>query len=237
MSTLYQSLAIILPVSGAIGFILLMVILYRGQICAGQRSRLSQQFATLWSLTTLGALSAIADHQFQQLSTYLILLSVIVGWSLSIKQFRLAGKRSLTEHYWWIAGTPLILASLFILYHWPAISLIGLLSGSALTHWLLVRGGHRLHAFDRILPMIGIIILALFVCLHAFQIWHYGHQPLLPQLTTIFIQMVSFALAGLFIWLLPLFRSMQPTAGQLAATNLCLVIAAVITTRLLYLLG
>lgn len=237
MSTLYASLVIILPLSGAFSFLLMMLLLHQGEICPGQRSRMSQQMATLWSLTALATLSAFASFQWQQPTTYLLLLTTLIGLALSIKQTRLAGKRALTNKVWWYAGIPLLIASVWIALRSPWSIPVSMLSALAITHWLIVRAAHRLKAFDKLLPLGGIIMLAITVCLSALQIWFSYGLVDMAQVTSIFIRLVSFALAGVLIWLLPQLRNMEPTAGQLAATSLCLVIAAVTSTQLTFLLN
>lgn len=236
MSTLYQSLAIILAPTAAYSFLLLMLVHYKGQICAGQRSRLSQQFATLWSLSSLGLVSTLVAERHAWAIITLLGLSVVIGWILSIRQLRLAGKRTLDTRIWWLSGAPLILASLIISITHPYSILAMLLAALAVTHWIMVKAKHRLSAFDRILPICAIAVLALTVCLCALQIYQYGEQPLLSELTRKFIHLVGFSLAGMLIWLLPLLKDMEPTAGQLGATSLSLIIAGIAVTELQFLL-
>ncbi|MFM2484490.1 hypothetical protein [Celerinatantimonas yamalensis] len=236
MSTLYQSLAIILPITCAFSFLLMMIILAKGELCAGQRSRLSQQFSTLWSLSSLGLVSAITAHKTAVIAVVILALSVLLGWCLSIKQLRLAGKRAISLKLWWLSGAPLLISALIIVATHLFSAFAALLSALALTHWLMVKANHRLKVFDKLLPLAGVGILALMVCIYALQIWQYGHQPLLAQLTRTFIHMVGFALAGLLIWLLPALRNMEPTAGQLGATSLSLIIAGISVTELQFLL-
>ncbi|CAG9297691.1 hypothetical protein [Celerinatantimonas diazotrophica] len=236
MSTLYQSLAIILAPTAAYSFLLLMLVHYRGQICAGQRSRLSQQFGTLWSLSSLGLVSTIVAQRHAWLIIILLTVSVLCGWILSIKQLRLANKRTLDTRIWWLSGAPLIAAALIISAHHRYSILAMLLAALAVTHWIMVKAKHRLSAFDRILPICAIAVLALTVCLCALQIYQYGEQPLLAALTHKFIHLVGFSLAGMLIWLLPLLKDMEPTAGQLGATSLSLIIAGIAVTELQFLL-
>ncbi|CAG8998546.1 MAG: hypothetical protein CENE_00497 [Candidatus Celerinatantimonas neptuna] len=236
MSTLYQSLTIILPLICAFSFLLMMLVLIKGELCHGQRSRLSQQFVTLWSFASLALVSAISSKTLPLIATITLSLTIITGWWLSYRQFQLKIKHSVKCSAWWYPGIPLLITAVILTIRHPYTLLASCLASVVITHWLMVKAEHQLKTFNRLLPFIGIILFALLVGLHTLQIWLYGSGPLPNHLTHTFIYMIAFALTGLFMWLLPLLRNMDPIAGQLAAASLCFVIVAIKVTELQFLL-
>ena len=236
MSTLYQSLAIILPQACAFSFLLLMLILCKGQICSGQRSRLHLQFGSLWSLSSLGLVSMIASGTPSLAAIILLSLSVIAGWILSIKALRLEGKRIFKRAYWWLSGAPLlVVVGLMSVVHYPAL-LASFIAALAITHWVMLKAAHRLNSFDRLLPLTALVFFILSLGLYISQMWGIESPVLIGALQTKFIYVVAFSAIGMLLWLLPAFRQMEPTAAQLGATSLSLVIAAIKVTELQFML-
>lgn len=236
MSTLYQSLTIILPLTCSFSFLWMMLVLIKGELCHGQRSRLSQQFVTLWSFVSLALVSAIASKTEPLIATITLSLTIIAGWWLSYRQFQLKSKRAIKCSTWWYPGIPLLITAVILAIQHPYSLIASALAAVVVTHWLMVKAEHRLNAFNRLFPFIGVILFALLVGLHTLQIWLYGNGPLLGDLTHTFIYMIAFAFIGLFMWLLPLLRNMEPIAGQLAAATLCFIIVAIKVTELQFLL-
>ena len=97
------------PLTGlmALGaLIALGIVLWRGDICPGQRSRITQQLFSIWVITALSLMLAVEAKA----ASWLIWSgggALVLGVGLSLAQSRLEGKRSVPSTLLWLPALPL----------------------------------------------------------------------------------------------------------------------------------
>jgi hypothetical protein len=216
MPSLYTTLFVSLVSCSALAFLVLMLVLHKGELCPGQTGRIQRQLSTLVSFITLAGLSGIESQQATWLLG-LVFASALIGWVLTYKINKLKHKRSLNLNYWWLMGTPLLLASVVVLLQ-HSISIFSFMAcAAAIAHWLMVKAKHRLTSFDKLLPFAG---LAAAMCsLVAVCVYLVLNQTLLEQGDTVkhFVVMSSLLLLATLLWLFPQLKKTAPPAPLLLA--------------------
>ncbi|WP_026959695.1 hypothetical protein [Aliagarivorans taiwanensis] len=219
MLNLYPSLFVALSGSAAVAFLLQMVVLRHGELCAGQRARVQGQFTTITSCATLGALCAFeAGQAFWQ--TGLLIVAAVMGWGMSWKLSKLRIKQSLDQNWWWLLGAPLCLNALAVVVANPFLLFAFALSGASLGHWLLVKAKHRLSAFDKILPFAGILFGMLSMSSAALALWLGADRAAMAEYQQGFMIFAVLLLSSVLLWLLPMFRDIKPAASALVVVML-----------------
>ena len=136
--------------------IALGIVLWRGDLCPGQRSRITNQLFSIWVITGLSLMLGIEAG----VTGWLIWCggaALILGIVLSLAQSRLEGKRAIPASLLWLPAMPLALYGLGLLQiqGWLNGALQMVLLGSAFAHLMLLRARHRLQAFNLLLPLAG----------------------------------------------------------------------------------
>lgn len=134
------------------------LVLWRGDLCPGQRSRITTQIFSVWVITGLSLMLAIEAG----IEGWLIWsggAALILGVVLSLAQSRLEGKRAIPASLLWLPALPLALygAGLLQIQGWLGGLLQMVLLGSAFAHLMLLRARHRLQAFNLLLPLAGLV--------------------------------------------------------------------------------
>ncbi|HEH9402006.1 TPA: hypothetical protein SIA35_004115 [Aeromonas sobria] len=222
------------PLTGlmALGaLIALGIVLWRGDICPGQRARVNQQLFSVWVITALSLMLAIEAKA----ASWLVWsggASLVLGVVLSLLQSRLEGKRSIPSALLWLPGMPLALYGVGLLQVQGWIS--GLLQmtmlGAAFAHLMLLRARHRLTAFNTLLPLAGlagaIISLIWLAVLVAWQGGAANLDALIPAVLT----QAGLLVVSLLLWFSPLYLQRE-TAPVVVSTALCgLLIAQIAAT-------
>ncbi len=216
MPNLYATLFISLVSCSALSFLMLILVLHKGQLCRGQHSRIQRQLATLVSFVSLAGLSGFESQQNSYLVA-LVFASALIGWFLCYRLNKLKQKRSLTLKYWWIMAAPLLLAALWVLIQHSLWLFSFIACSGAIAHWLLVKAKHRLSSFDKLLPLIGLATAMLsLICVCGYLMLN---PALLEQTTTVkqFVIMSVSLLVATLLWLSPQFYQTAPPAPLLLA--------------------
>ena len=226
------------PLTGlmALGaLIALGLVLWRGDLCPGQRSRIMAQLFSIWVITGLSLMLAIEAGMSGWLP-WSGGAALILGIALSLAQSRLEGKRAIPSSLLWLPAMPLALygVGLLQIQGWLSGVLQMILLGSAFAHLILLRARHRLQAFNTLLPMAGLIaaILSLLwlAVLVGLQDNIEGLDALIPGVLT----QAGLLIAALLLWFSPLYRQ-QETAPVVVSTTLCgLIIAQIAATSVLH---
>ncbi|WP_432452214.1 MULTISPECIES: hypothetical protein [unclassified Agarivorans] len=214
MPSVYSTLFFSLISCASLAFLLLMLVLYKGQLCPGQTGRIQRQLGTLVSLITLAALSSIESQQSSWLSA-LILVAAFAGWALLFQLNKLKHKRSLKLKLWWFMGIPMLAAGLVVLNQQPLFLFTYLVCATALAHWLMVKAKHRLSQFDKVLPCLGIVsamLSILCLCVYLLAMPQLSQDP--QQIKQFVIVAILLTLAVL-LWLAPQFKKQSPPASLL----------------------
>ncbi|MGL5040451.1 MAG: hypothetical protein ACRC6D_10185 [Aeromonas sp.] len=229
------------PLTGlmALGaLIALGIVLWRGDLCAGQRARISQQIFSIWVITALSLMLASAAQAASWL-LYCGGTSLLLGVGLSLAQSRLEGKRSLPAVLLWLPALPLAAYGVGLLQvqGWISGLLQMVILGAAFAHLMLLRARHRLQAFNLLLPLAGLLgTIASLIWLVILLAW----QPesvtpaqadaLIPAVLT----EVSLLVASLLLWFSPIYLQCD-TAPVVVSTTLCgLLIAQIAATSVLH---
>lgn len=226
------------PLTGlmALGaLIALGLVLWRGDLCPGQRSRITTQLFSIWVITGLSLMLAMEAG----MNGWLIWCggaAMILGIVLSLAQSRLEGKRAIPSSLLWLPAMPLALYGLGLLQiqGWLSGALQMVLLGSAFAHLMLLRARHRLQAFNTLLPMAGLIAAILSLIWLAVLVGWQGHGASLDALIPGVLTQAGLLIAALLLWFSPLYRQ-QETAPVVVSTTLCgLIIAQIAATSVLH---
>lgn len=226
------------PLTGlmALGaLIALGIVLWRGDICPGQRSRISQQLFSIWVITALSLMLAVEAKA----ASWLIWsggVALVLGVGLSLAQSRLEGKRSVPSTLLWLPALPLAVYGfgLLQLQGWVSGLLQMAMLGAAFAHLMLLRARHRLKAFNTLLPLAGLAgAMASLIWLAVLVGWQgssAGLDPLIPGVVT----QAGLLVAALLLWFSPIYRQ-QETAPVVVSVTLCgLIIAQIAATSVLH---
>lgn len=226
------------PLTGlmALGaLIALGLVLWRGDLCPGQRSRITTQLFSIWVITGLSLMLAMEAG----MKGWLIWCggaAMILGIVLSLAQSRLEGKRAIPSSLLWLPAMPLALYGLGLLQiqGWLSGALQMVLLGSAFAHLMLLRARHRLQAFNTLLPMAGLVAAILSLIWLAVLVGWQGHGASLDALIPGVLTQAGLLIAALLLWFSPLYRQ-QETAPVVVSTTLCgLIIAQIAATSVLH---
>jgi hypothetical protein len=226
------------PLTGlmALGaLIALGLVLWRGDLCPGQRSRITTQLFSIWVITGLSLMLAM-EAGMKGWLTWCGGAAMILGIVLSLAQSRLEGKRAIPSSLLWLPAMPLALYGLGLLQiqGWLSGALQMVLLGSAFAHLMLLRARHRLQAFNTLLPMAGLIAAILSLIWLAVLVGWQGHGASLDALIPGVLTQAGLLIAALLLWFSPLYRQ-QETAPVVVSTTLCgLIIAQIAATSVLH---
>ncbi|MBS4702389.1 hypothetical protein [Aeromonas veronii] len=227
------------PLTGlmALGaLIALGIVLWRGDICPGQRSRITQQLFSIWVITALSLMLAVEAKA----ASWLIWsggAALVLGVGLSLAQSRLEGKRSVPSTLLWLPALPLALygIGLLQLQGWVSGLLQMAMLGAAFAHLMLLRARHRLKAFNTLLPLVGLVgAMASLVWLAVLVVWQGGEANLDDALIPAVVIQAALLVASLLLWFSPLYLQ-RDTAPVVVSTSLCgLLIAQIAATSVLH---
>ena len=214
-------------------FGLLLWVLRNGDLCPGQRRRISDGLLSAWAVFGLALMLGVEATVPAPL-LWLGGAALVTGLGTVLYQARLQGKRSLPLSW----HTPaLVLAGLFgvwiMFMMGPAALLAAGAGGCVFTHLIMVRAKHRLQAFNMLLPLVGIAsaigwLLVLLIQTLLATNTALDAQPDMSPLIVPFVQMSAAILLGAIIWLLPMLRKEQTTPPVIAVAAL-LILGALTT--------
>lgn len=215
-----------LALTAVVALCLLLWVLAKGDLCPGQRRRISDGLLSGWAVFGLAVMLG-ADAASVSWVTLLGGVSFVVGVAALLYQGRLAGKRSLSLS-WHVPG--LLLALLYgvfvVISHGPTLLLAGGAGGCIFAHLIMVRAKHRLTAFNTLLPLVGIAFAIGWLLLLVIQAYLVDAQgDITTNLIRPFVQMSVAILLGALLWLLPLFRQ-EATSPPLLAVAALLIIGS-----------
>lgn len=226
------------PLTGlmALGaLIALGLVLWRGDLCPGQRSRITTQIFSVWVITALSLMLAVEAKA----ADWLIWsggAALILGVVLSLAQSRLEGKRAIPATLFWLPAVPLLVYGIGLLQiqGWLGGLLQMVLLGAAFAHLMLLRARHRLQAFNTLLPLAGLVAAILSLLWLAVLVGGQGSGAGLDALIPGVLTQAALLIAALLLWFSPLYRQ-QETAPVVVSTALCgLIIAQIAATSVLH---
>ncbi|WP_324014012.1 hypothetical protein [Aeromonas hydrophila] len=226
------------PLTGlmALGaLIALGLVLWRGDLCPGQRSRITTQLFSVWVITGLSLMLAVEAKAADWL-IWSGAAALILGVVLSLAQSRLEGKRAIPATLFWLPAMPLLVYGIGLLQiqGWLGGLLQMVLLGAAFAHLMLLRARHRLQAFNTLLPLAGLVAAILSLLWLAVLVGWQGNDASLDALIPGVLTQAALLIAALLLWFSPLYRQ-QETAPVVVSTALCgLIIAQLAATSVLH---
>ncbi|EMN4465570.1 MULTISPECIES: hypothetical protein [Aeromonas] len=226
------------PLTGlmALGaLIALGLVLWRGDLCPGQRSRITTQLFSVWVITGLSLMLAVEAKAADWL-IWSGAAALILGVVLSLAQSRLEGKRAIPATLFWLPAMPLLVYGIGLLQiqGWLGGLLQMVLLGAAFAHLMLLRARHRLQAFNTLLPLAGLVAAILSLLWLAVLVGWQGNGASLDALIPAVLTQAALLIAALLLWFSPLYRQ-QETAPVVVSTALCgLIIAQLAATSVLH---
>lgn len=226
------------PLTGlmALGaLIALGIVLWRGDICPGQRSRITAQLFSIWVITGLSLMLAVEAR----VASWLIWsggAALILGIVLSLAQSRLEGKRAIPSTLLWLPAMPLLVygVGLLQIQGWLSGLLQMTLLGAAFAHLMLLRARHRLQAFNLLLPLAGLVAAILSLLWLAVLVGWQGSGAELDALIPGVLTQAILLIAALLLWFSPIYQQRE-TAPVVVSTALCgLIIAQLAATSVLH---
>ncbi|MGL5070029.1 MAG: hypothetical protein ACRC61_02050 [Aeromonas salmonicida] len=229
------------PLTGlmALGaLIALGIVLWRGDLCPGQRSRITAQLFSIWVITGLSLMLAVEA----KVASWLVWsggAALILGIVLSLAQSRLEGKRAIPSTLLWLPAMPLLVygVGLLQIQGWLSGLLQMTLLGAAFAHLMLLRARHRLQAFNLLLPLAGLVaamLSLLWLAVLAVLVGWQGNGAELDALIPGVLTQAILLIAALLLWFSPIYLQKE-TAPVVVSTALCgLVIAQIAATSVLH---
>ncbi|WP_375058222.1 hypothetical protein [Zobellella sp. DQSA1] len=202
---------------------LLLWILRNGDLCPGQRRRISDGMLSTWAVFGLALMLGVEAGAPRPL-LWLGGLALVAGLGTVLYQARLQGKRSLGLSWHYPALGLAVLYGLWL--GWlmgPVWALLAAGTGGCVfAHLIMVRARHRLQAFNILLPLAGSVfgilwLLALLV--RAIGIDEQQLQPLVMP----FVQVSGAVLFGALVWFAPLLRKEQTKPPVIAVAALLMI--------------
>ena len=223
---------IVFPVLALMPFCALAIIcciLKYGQLCPGQHSRIQSELITVWTIMFV----AIMMGAESTISTWILVVGGIgggYGILLSIWQGKLPNKKAIPDKAIYFSMLPLSIFSLGVLFSQttPFIVLPMLIAGSALAHLLLVKAKHRLQAFNKILPVTGVVASIVSLLWLSLLIAGGSEAMLSEDVVNNLCWFIGFLVMALALWLLPLFSSNPQSYTLLGVATFLLLISQVL---------
>lgn len=216
---LYAPLA--LTAVAALG--LLIWVLRNGDLCPGQRRRISDGLLSAWAVFGLALMLGVEAGAPRPL-LWLGGLALAAGLGSVLYQARLQGKRSLGLSWHYPALGLAVLYGLWL--GWlmgPGWALLAAgCGGCVFAHLIMVRARHRLQAFNTLLPLAGSLfgicwLLALLVRTLGLD------EAQLQGLVMSFVQVSAAVLIGALVWFAPLLSKEQTKPPVIAVAALLMI--------------
>ncbi|GHA22212.1 hypothetical protein [Oceanisphaera arctica] len=209
---------------------LLLWVLRNGDLCPGQRRRISDGLLSTWAVFGLALMLGVEAAVPAPL-LWLGGLALSAGLGSVLYQARLQGKRSLPLSWHTPALALAVLYGIWIMtIMGPAALLAAGAGGCVFAHLIMVRAKHRLQAFNTLLPLVGIASAVgwLLLLLVQAMVASSAAQADMSHLIVPFGQMSAAILLGAITWLLPLMRKEQ-TRPPVIAVAVLLILGALTT--------
>lgn len=219
-------LLVLMPVAAGL---FLALVLSKGEVCPGQRKRITENMISIWSVLALGLMMGIEKY-----ATTAILITgftaVIIGILLNVMQSKLEGKRAIPSTWLRLPISLSAVTGLLLLWQQqqPLLLLEAVLLGAVFAHVALLRARHRLQAFNTILPIVGIAAGILLMLGLLLQAWLHATPEVLISVQDFVIYRAIILLIALGLWTTPLYKKQAYTPQIVSITTVLLLFSEVI---------
>jgi len=237
-TSFYNIVVPILGLAPVFSLAIICLILKYGQLCPGQHSRIQGELITIWTVVFVSIMMAVET----QLPLFVLIVGVIggvYGMLLSIWQGKLPNKRAIPDAAIYGALFPLGIYAVGVLYHQQNFFIIlpTIVTGSVLAQLLLVKAKHRLEAFNRILPAVGVAISVISLGILAYLLLSQPDMAILEFLLNNLYWFFGFLIVGLILWLLPLFSGDAQSYTLLGVATFLILISQILLYEVVVIIG
>ncbi|SQD79355.1 hypothetical protein [Moritella yayanosii] len=217
---------VMMPIAAAC---FLALVLTKGEICPGQRKRITENMISVWAVLALGLMIGVEVY-----ATTLTLIvggiAVFIGIMQNLIQSRLQGKRSIPSTWLRLPIALAVITGLLVLWQQQQALLLleAVLLGAVFAHVILLRAKHRLQAFNVILPVVGIASsVLLMVGLLVVASMHADSSNMMVIQEFVIYRAVILLLA-LAVWTIPLYTKQEYSPNLVSLTTVLLLFSEVI---------
>lgn len=209
---------------------LLALVLSKGEVCPGQRKRITENMISIWAVLALGLMLGV--ESYANTATLIVGgIAVIFGILLNLLQARLEGKRAIPSSWLRLPIGLAGITGLLVLWQQQQLMLLleSLLLGAVFAHVILLRSKHRLEAFNTLLPVMGIVVGILLMLGLLLNSWLYAEPEQLSILQDFVIYRAVLLLLALGLWTTPLYSKTPFTPQLVSITTVLLLFSEVIS--------
>lgn len=223
---------IVVPILGLAPFFALSIIcliLKYGQLCPGQHSRIQGELITIWTVLIVSMMMA-AETNLPMPVLVIGAIGGAYGILLSIWQGKLPNKRAIPDNAIYGALLPLGIYAVGVLMNQASVFIIlpMIVTGAILAQLILVKAKHRLEAFNKILPVMGVIVSVISLAILAFLLITLADAALLDVVINKLYWFFGFLVFGLALWLLPMFSGDPQSYTLLGVATFLILISQIL---------
>ena len=205
------------------------LVLSKGEVCPGQRKRITENMISIWAVLALGLMIGIEVY-----ATTLTLIvggiAVFIGIMQNLIQSRLQGKGAIPSTWLRLPIAFAVITGVFVLWQQqqPLLLLEAVLLGAVFAHVILLRAKHRLQAFNVILPVVGIassVLLMLGLLVVASMHADSSNMMVIQEFV---IYRAVILLLALAVWTIPLYTKQEYSPNLVSLTTVLLLFSEVI---------
>jgi len=218
---------VMMPIAAAC---FLALVLSKGEVCPGQRKRITENMISIWAVLALGLMIGI--EVYATTATLVIGgVAVFIGIIQNLIQSRLEGKRAIPSTWLRLPIALAVITGLLVLWQQqqPLLLLESVLLGAVFAHVILLRAKHRLQAFNVILPVVGIassVLLMLGLLVVASM---HAEPSNISVIQEFVIYRAIILLLALGVWTIPLYTKQEYTPNIVSLTTVLLLFSEVMS--------
>lgn len=224
--------SIVVPILGLAPFFALAIIcliLKFGQLCPGQHSRIQGELITIWTVLFVSIMMAVETT----LATPVLVIGAlggVYGMLLSIWQGKLPNKRAIPDKAIYWSLLPIGIYALGVLVNQGNVFVVlpMIVTGAVLAQLLLVKAKHRLESFNRLLPMLGVVVSVIGLGFLGFLLMTLPDPSMIDTVSSQLLWFFGFLLVGLALWLLPLFSGDAQSYTLLGVATFLILISQIL---------
>ena len=216
---------VMMPIAAAC---FIALVLSKGEVCPGQRKRITENMISIWAVLALGLMIGIEVYA-TTLTLVIGGVAVFIGIMQNLIQSRLEGKRAIPSTWLRLPIALAVITGLLVLWQQqqPLLLLEAVLLGAVFAHVILLRAKHRLQAFNVILPVAGIatsVLLMLGLLVVAALNSDVSSIAVIQEFV---IYRAIVLLLALAIWTIPLYTKQEYTPNMVSLTTVLLLFSEV----------
>lgn len=234
----YNVVVPILALAPLFALSIICLILKKGQLCPGQHSRIQGELITIWTILFVSIMMAAETA----LSSWFMAVGIaggVYGIFLSIWQGKLPNKRAIPDKAIYGALWPLSIYGIGVLLMQQSLFVLlsMIVTGAIIAQLLLIKARHRLQAFNRLLPIIGVVASVVSLIVLAVLLVTNGNEQIIEQVSSQLYWFFGFLLVGIGLWLLPLFSGDEQSYTLLGVATFLVLISQVLLYEVVVIIG